>query len=239
LKLPNWFRVIWWVALLIILSYVLYQRYPDIVAGKPSSLDVVALFIWFALALVPIFQEVNFFGVKLKQEINSLKDEVRHQINSLKSEIRTSVRTEISPQFTFPIPPPDSQLPDLEKRIHSVIQDAIKQYGIQEAAPEFKALSVEQDVQYLFATRYNIEKELQRIRDSRIGEQAIRIYIPISQMIHRLVEAEVIEPQLGNIIKEVYAVCSPAIHGEPVSDSQIKFVKDVAPKLISALRSIV
>jgi hypothetical protein len=238
LKLPNWFRVIWWIILLTILSRILYERYSDIIAGKSTSLDIVALIIWIALALVPIFQEVNLFGLKLKQEINSLKDEVRQQINNLQTEIRTNIRAEISPQFTFPVPPPDSQLPDLEKRIHLVIQDALKEHGIRETAPEFMGLSVEKDIQYLFATRYNIERELSRIRDSRIGPQAIRIFVPISQLIHTLIQAEVIEPQFGNIIKNVYAVCSPAIHGETVTDSQIKFVKDVAPKLISALRSI-
>lgn len=238
MKLPNWFKVIWWLALLIISSYVLYQRYPALIAGTPSSLDVVLLIIWIALALVPIFQEINFLGIQLKQEINSLRDEVRLHINSLQSEIRTNVRAEISPQFTFPTPPPDSQLPDLEKRIHLVIQDALKKHDIGKIAQEFKELVVTEDVQYLFATRYNLERELLRIRDSRVGPQAIRMHVPISKLIQMLVEAEVIDPRLGNIVKEVYAVCSPAIHGERVSDSQNKFVKDIAPELISTLRSI-
>ena len=160
------------------------------------------------------------------------------KINNLQNEIRTNIRTEISPQFTFPSPPPDSQLPDLEKRIESVIRDVIKQHGIREASLDFKELIVTNDVQYLFATRYNIERELHRIRDSRIGQQAIRVHVPISRMILTLVETEIIELQLGNIIKEVYAVCSPAVHGYPVSEPQINFVKDVAPKLISTLRSI-
>jgi hypothetical protein len=46
------------------------------------------------------------------------------------------------------------------------------------------------------------------------------------------------EPRLDHAIREVYAVCSPAIHGEPVTQAQIDFVKDVGPELIAALRSI-
>jgi hypothetical protein len=41
-----------------------------------------------------------------------------------------------------------------------------------------------------------------------------------------------------NDIREVYSVCSPAIHGEPITEAQVSFVRDVAPELIAALRAI-
>lgn len=238
LQLPNWFKILWWILLLAILSFILSQRYDDIIKGTPSNIDAILLIIWVALCLVPIFQEINLLGVKLKQEINKLKEDVAQQVSNLSNEVRASVRAEISPQFTFPAPPPDSQLPELEKRINETIQSAIQKYGIPKESTDFKALSVTDDVQYLFATRYNIERELTRIRDSRIGEQAIKMFVPISKIIRSLNETDVIDPMLGRVIKEVYAVCSPAIHGEYVSEEKIAFVKEIAPKLISTLRSI-
>jgi prophage antirepressor-like protein len=47
-----------------------------------------------------------------------------------------------------------------------------------------------------------------------------------------------LEPSLGNVIREAYAVCSPAIHGEPATEAQVEFVKDVGPQLAAALRTI-
>ena len=240
MKLPNWFKILWWLILLVILTFALYQRYDAIINGKSSNIDAILLIIWISLCLAPIFQEISLLGIKLKQEINKLKEEVGQQISTLSNEVRANIRTEINPQITFPVPPPDSQLPELEKRINATIQEAIKQYGLpKQIDNDIGELSVTSEIQYLFATRYNIERELNRIRDSRIGQQAIKIHIPISRNISSLIEVEVIDPKLGRVIKDVYAICSPAIHGEYVSQEKINFVKEIAPKLISTLRSIV
>jgi len=239
LQLPNWFKILWWLVLLAILSFVLYHRYDDIIKGTSSNIDAILLIIWISLCLAPIFQEINLLGIKLKQEINKLKEDVTQQVSSLSNEVRASVRAEINPQFTFPVPPPDSQLPELEERINATIQEAIQKYGApQQEDKDISELSVASDIQYLFATRYNIERELNRIRDSRIGRQTLKIYVPISKMIASLIEADVFDPGFGRVIKEVYAVCSPAIHGEYVSPEKTNFVKEIAPKLISILRTI-
>lgn len=239
MQLPNWFKIAWWVLILFILSYFLYKRYPDVITGKASTLDALALIIWIALALAPIFKEINLFGFKLKQEIESLKEEVRDQITNLQSEIRTNIRSEISPRFTFLHPPPDKQLPELEERIKSAVQDVIKQHGIQLIVPKPEELAVEDDVQSLFAARHNIEKELRRILASRFGEEIIRRPMSILQMAYGLVIGGLIEPGLANAIREVYAVCSSAIHGKPVTEAQIAFVREVAPQLIAALKAII
>ena len=53
-----------------------------------------------------------------------------------------------------------------------------------------------------------------------------------------LIINELIAPQMGNAIREVYSVCSPAIHGEEVSSAQVDFVRNTAPELIPALEVI-
>jgi len=115
MKLPMWFKVGWWLILFGLLTLFLYGRYPDLKAGNASLLDNVALLIWIALALAPIFQEINLFGIKLRQQFDELKQHISQQVSNLQTEIRTSVRTEFNPQITFPYPPPDSQLPQIEE----------------------------------------------------------------------------------------------------------------------------
>ena len=238
MKIPNWMKIAWWLGLFLAVSVFLYGRLPSIHSGQPTAFDALAFIVWMALALAPVFQEINIFGVRVRQEITSLKEDVRQQISSLQTEIRTSIRTEVNPQINFPYPPPDSQLPAIEDRIRSIVQDAMRDYG---TAPSKEAMppEVTDDVQYLFAVRLNLEKELRRVFESRLGQQLENRPIPLARMIGSLVETDIVEPRLAHAVREVYSVCSPAIHGSDVTAAQVAFVKDVAPGLVSALRTIV
>ncbi len=53
-----------------------------------------------------------------------------------------------------------------------------------------------------------------------------------------LAEEQLIDSALIGVIREVYSVTSPAIHGDEVSNAQVAFVKDVAPDLTAASRSV-
>src|SRR5215469_13274727 len=100
MKLPNWIKVTWWLVLCAVITAYLIVRWPDLVAGKAVPADIFVFFVWVALLLVPIFQEVEFFGLKFKQEIEKAKKELKAEILSVRTELRNDVRTVISPQFT-------------------------------------------------------------------------------------------------------------------------------------------
>ena len=88
MKLPNWFKIAWWVILLILTTTILYKRYDAITSGLSVPADVFIFMIFVALMLVPIFSEFEFFGIKLKKEIDDLKNEVNVKIGDLKNDIR-------------------------------------------------------------------------------------------------------------------------------------------------------
>lgn len=76
MKLPNWFRITWWIVLLGVLSYSLSVRFDGFKSGDVSYLDGLVLLVWFALALVPVFKEIELLGLKLRQEDqNTPKDQ--------------------------------------------------------------------------------------------------------------------------------------------------------------------
>lgn len=243
MKLPNWFKILWWLLLTSLLTFFLVCRYQDLVSGKSVPADVVVFLVWVALLLAPVFSEISLWGIKLKQELDDLKESIVSQITDVKTDIRNAVdiRTIVSPQFNIPAPAPDAQLPQLEGRIKAAISDALELNGVKLSQPADPILAPE-DTTYLFSARFNIEKELRRITVDRgiALEQGVVIKrMPsVFQLTRYLAEVGLIEPQLASAIREVYSVCSPAIHGEPVSDAKISFVKDVAPTLIAALRSI-
>ena len=194
-----------------------------------------------ALLLAPLFSEVSLLGVTLKQKIDSIKDHVTTEMASFKNEVRTAIalqaQANVTQSFNIPGPAPDSQLPEIERRVRLAVSEALASHGLQQQPPPAQ-IPVPQDVELLFATRYNLEKELRRIGESRQLTGLMGRPQPAMQITRRLLEAELLEAPLANAIREVYSVCSPAVHGEPVTAAQVAFVRDTGPSLVSALRAI-
>ena len=240
MKLPNWFKIVLWLSLTGVITWFLYNRYAGLVAGQATSVDVVAFIVWVALLLAPLFNEVSLLGITFKQEAEELKKFVAAQVSEIRTEVRNAVdiRTTFSPNITIPAPPADSQLPELEARIKAAVSGALASHGLQPQQTTPPALRISDDVSFLFATRYNIERELRRISYTRDIAPTSRRPVPIFQLSRMLAETGLIEPRLEHAIREVYAICSPAIHGEPVSEAQVAFAKDVGPELVAALKAI-
>jgi hypothetical protein len=101
-KLPNWFKIAWWLLLTALITAFLWQRYPSLVAGQAAPADIVVLVVWIALLLAPLFSEISLLGITLKQQIDELKGFVSSQVSEVKSEVRNAVdvRTTFSLSFT-------------------------------------------------------------------------------------------------------------------------------------------
>jgi hypothetical protein len=239
MQLPNWLKVLWWLILVGLLSYFLRERLPDLLSGKAAPADIAVFGVWAALLLAPLFSEVTLLGVTLKNEIEELKGDIAAQFSEVRSDIRNAVdvRTTVSQTFHQPAPPTDAQLPAIESQVKAAVAAALAEHG-GKIASDSDDLAVTDDVKFLFATRYHIESELRRIGTGREVAAVVRRPAPVHLLSRSLVESGLLSPRLGNAIREVYSVCSPAIHGETVSEAQVAFVKDVGPELISALRSI-
>jgi len=248
MKTPKWLRVVWWLLLVGLATYFLWQRFDSITSGATNATDIVIFLIWIALLTIPLFQEVSIFGVSFKKEIDNLRTEFKEQINYLKSDIQNtiSMRTEISPQIQILTPPTDSEVQDLKKDFKSILEQTLKEKGLEKPTSK---LEIPDDNKFLFAVRYAIENELRRIwkqwqarvEEVRLwtGQFAEELERPQSvfQIVRSLNELRIIDPGLSSVIREVYRACSPAIHGEYVSQTVVGFVRDVSPSLIASLQA--
>jgi hypothetical protein len=239
MQFPNWLKTIWWALLVVLLSAFLKARLPELIDGKATAGDIAVFAILMALLLAPLFTEVALLGVTLKREIEELKSSVSAQLLEVRSDIRNAVdiKATVSPTFNIP-PPPDAQLPAIEARVKEAVAAVLAEHGQTTMLRATAQLTVSDDVAFLFATRYHIESELRRIAEARELPLKARRVVPIHQVARHLIETESLSPRLAGAVQEVFSVCSPAIHGEPVSDAQVAFVRDVAPELVSALRAI-
>lgn len=241
MNFSNPFRAVWWFLLLVGLGLYLFVRYGQISGGTVNWFDGLVFLSWLGLALGPLFNEIDIFGFKLKNELKNLKDHVTREIGSIRSEIRVnSENTQtMSPNFMFGYPPPpDSQLHNLETRIKQAVEEAM--VGRERPPQDVEAFIADPNspgLDVLFKARYSIEKELRAIYElANIDKKHRRM--PIHRLIQPLVENAILEPSLANAAREVYSVCSPALHGEEVSEAQVEFVRNTAPELISALKAI-
>ncbi len=250
MKIPNWLKIIWWFLLAGFFAYLVSQRYDSIVSGSATATDIVIFLILIALLTIPLFQEVSLFGLSFKKEIDKLKTEFKEQIINLRSDIQTiNMKAEISPQIYLNTPPSDAELPSLKKQIQATVEEVLKSQGIQEPVPTLKDFTIPDDTIYLISVRYTIEQELRRIwkqwQETRWELRAWSGQVieeqerpkSIFQITRSLDELGIITPELSNAIREVYRVCSPAIHGEAISQTAIGFVRDIAPELIAILKT--
>ena len=238
LQFPNWFKVVWWLALSTLVSIYLVARYPELAQGHAVPADIFVFLVWTALLLAPLYSEVEFFGLKFKQELEKAKNEIKAEIVSVRTELKNAVDVSptISPQFMFPAPAPDSQLGDIEKRIRKAVDEAFAANGVTPPAPGPTG-NVSEDVMFLFSTRYGLEKELRRLAES-LNLELARARVGGIQLLRALAQKGAIDPNLQNAIREVYAVSSVAVHAEDITEAQVKFVRDVGPQLVGALQAL-
>lgn len=235
MKLPNWAKILYWILLSLGLTFVLYIRSQAIVEGRATAFDLVAFVVWVALLLLPLFAEISLWGMTLKAHIDEAKKEINEGIAAIQNEIKNEVRTIISPNF-YPPAPADSQLPKIEELVGEAVRNALQSSGASDA-PIPTAEAIDGRVELLLTTRYQIERELRRIAKEQ-GLEAVVRGRPLHILLRALSDSAALDNELADAIRRVYSVCSPAVHGEDVSEAQVSFVRDVAPKLVSALRNL-
>ncbi len=239
MKLPTWFKIIWWLLITGSTAWLFYSRLPAISEGRSAPVDIFVFLILVALLLVPIFQEVSFFGLKFKQAIDDLQKNILTQLAVFKADIQTTISSTSNVNVTFPqSAPSDDQLPDLEQHIRKAISEALQEEGISALQPSPPAaFQVDDDTVFLFKTRHNIEKKIRRIASS-FTDLPERRAVPINQLSNVLVRQELLNPKIAHAIREIYTVCSPAIHGEPVTEAQVSFVREISAQVLDALNEI-
>lgn len=236
MKLPNWLLIAWWGLALIGMLMFLLARLPDLQAGGSTLADVVVFLVLIGLWVLPLVSEVNILGVKLKREVQAVREELKGEIRDLKNSVE--VKNTINTQFYNGFPPPqDQELPKLAEEIHKAVSEAFAETQFGRPQIRNAEIDVPEDAEYLFQARYSIEKELRRIYKSRFEDIAER-FTSVIGMARMLVKSGELTPQLAGAVKEVYSACSAAIHGADVSPSQVAFVRDVAPELVSVLRGL-
>jgi hypothetical protein len=246
MKLPNWFKIVWWIILLLLTGTILFNRYEAIIAGKSELADVFIFLIFVALMLVPIFSEIEFFGLKLKKEIDELKTDLKVKFGDIKNEIRNSqsqtLNQTIQAYGQYGPPPPDSKLPELEGEIERIVKAKLHEHGVLMEQPHLASrIEVHEDNLLMFKVRFNLENELRRIWEQRFDERSIDQkyrHQPTLRIIQDLTKYEIIDNNFYGVLREILSICNYAIHGDKVTENQVAFVAKNAKFMLDYLREV-
>ena len=94
----NW-KVIYLILLVVALGVFLILRKDSILSGNLFFVDSIVIVIFIALALSPLFSELQLFGFTFKSELRELKNDIKEDLISLRAEINNNVS--VSPSFNL------------------------------------------------------------------------------------------------------------------------------------------
>src|ERR1035437_4865324 len=94
----------YWLVVTTFVTVFLIDRVPTMRSGSASTTDAVAMGVWLALILLPLFGEVELFGMKFKAEIERVqrdgqaprseeiepRNQIRHHVGSRTHSSRTA-----------------------------------------------------------------------------------------------------------------------------------------------------
>ena len=236
MKLPNWFKITWWLLLMGLTGLLLIKRLDAITSGNSVTADLLILLIFVALTLVPIFVEIEFFGIKFKKEIEDLKHDVNLKFGDFKNEIRNSQTQTVHQTIqAYGPPPPDNKLPEIEIEIERILKAKLKEHGLTTKNHIDSSMDVPGDNVELFKVRYNIETQIRRIwaqRFDRSDFEQRQQHQPVIKIIQELTTFEIIDNNFYDVLREILSICNYAIHGKTVTSKQVHFViKNAKPVL--------
>lgn len=230
----NYVKRKWWYLILLgVSSWLVYQNRASIFSLEFEKFNGLTLIfiLWIVLLLLPLFSEMEFFGVKLKKEVEKATNEVKESIIDLKMQliqlqVSNSVANTI--QFGGNVLPSEGKLEELLQLVQGLQQGAPKDaMDVPNKPDEDEDKSV-----YLFKVRLGIETALSELAE-KLGYNE---KMPMTKIVQILYRGEVIDGVTSDLISQAVKIANRGVHGEIVSDEYIDFMKQTYPEIQRQLK---
>lgn len=232
-------RNLWYLLLLIMSTLYVLVHWSSIYQLKELNAINLIFILWIILLLLPLFSEMEFFGIKLKKELEKTKDELKGNINDLHTQITDLKLSNLNANtINF-----GSNFLPTEQELKELFEDFIKKSStsteqVTDPSPSAKdkvkiddkynlGLEVSEESTYLFKVRLILEKTLADLCE-KMGYEGNR---SISEMIRYLVRGELINSNTADLIFQINKIVNRGVHGEIVSNEYINFINKVFPEL--------
>lgn len=222
---------IWYILLLILSSIYIFLNRNVIYQMKEINATNLIFIFWLALLLLPLFSEMEFFGIKLKRELEKTKAEVKDEIKDLHLQL-TDLRISNSNANTFNFS--NGFLPtkhELKELVKEYISSSDKE--VERDTEHYMKLKNEVDFNitdesiYLFKVRLMLEKTLSDLCEKTNYKGHKSMY----EMIRHLIRCELINKKTADLLSQIIKISNRGVHGEIVSNDYIKFIDRILPEL--------
>lgn len=233
----NKIRYIWYLILVVASTVYLYRNHFAIDKINDASLISTVFIIWALLLVLPLFTELEFFGVKVKKEVKEAVEksnkEVKDSISNLQQLVmRIQVSNNATNQLTIngnPLPS-ETKIEELTNEIRALVK---QNKGTEKENTKENVSIPEQNVT-LFKIRYGIEVELRECLELLKFES--KIHITIIQMANILNGEGLLDPTITDMLIQTIRVSNRAIHGEMVNQKYVDFATQAYPQIMDALQ---
>lgn len=226
----------WWYGLLFISSsFFVYQNRETIINLEFEKFNTINLIflLWLILLLLPLFSEMEMFGVTLKKEFDKNKAETEAKINEFKIQM-LDLKISNSLANSQSIAIYTSQLPT-DKEVKETLADlanTAEKYNNNDEhiVDDF----VSEKSIYLFKVRLTLEKIIRTLCE-KLNYSGMP---STNRMLVHVVQSGLIDKKTYEYISQVNAVCNRGIHGEIISEEYIHLVEALLPKILNELNSL-
>lgn len=233
---PAWLRNTYWGLLTLTVGVLLFYFPSVIKIGEGSTTQIITFVLFLALVLAPLFQQISLFGLRLSKKIDNVQKELSDQINEVKNQV--DVQASANSQQIVGISSYKQQTDERLDEIADQVDLLLRSYGVEDGLEETE-VDVPDQATYLFQVRYNLEQRVEKLFAAVTEEEKEQKYIPVQRKLDRLVQTEMMAPEVINAIREVWKICSRGVHGDEVRESELRFVRHTAPELMSSLDNVI
>lgn len=232
MKLPEKLKWLYWVLLVAGGGWLNWWRLSAKPINYPTSIDLVAFGAWILLLLVPLFDEIKIGEFAVKRAVQEAKAEIKDQILSVRAELQ-SIRVQAqatSQVFIGPVPS-ESALSTTRRDIEAAVPEVRETPVAPPSVPEY--------VPGLATLRVALEGEVRRIaRTWLFNTERQRPLVPFWEILRDLEAEGAIPTPLKQGARDVYNICSAALHGGDLTAQQISFAEEIGPGIVAALKKI-
>jgi len=230
-------KTYYWIGLLIFFSLILTIRYFGFLVEIRKEFFYTIFGIWICLILLPLFGEIEFFGIKLKKEIEELKKDVKSEIQSIKYEINTSVKQQVI--FGYGPLPSDNKIIELEKEISDLKKksdSSERKIGLLNLEGIKGRFDVSESTVKMFQIRYVLEELIRKVWNKYQDdlESDDKIITP-TRMLNDLRNYGIIDSEISEITRGILSICNSAVHGKMTTQRQRDFVFENAKIIYGTL----
>lgn len=247
MNLPNSIKVLWWLILLSSVSGVLYTRLGAVTSGDATTIDGLIIVVWLGLALAPIFNEINVFGLQLKQDLENFKSDVDENISQIRTELNTYVSSNNQQNTNVHILPPVAQLSEVAEENFNKFSQGVSSNDVPAAKIEagFES-AISDDDKFLITAKFALENQLKSAYNTALAEGKV-VGTALLPLVKPLKYAELLEhiKSAGYVgdayvegFKAAYQICEGAAQGQELKEYHVEFVRKYAPKLLATLINI-